>query len=121
VRFQVVKLFQITAVTFVKGQSGYIEIDGTPDMTLEVVSTTSIKKDTIELRELYWKAGVREYWLINALGDDLQFDIFRRTRSGYVATQKRAGWAKSKVFGQSFKLTSKPDELGYPEYTLYIH
>jgi Uma2 family endonuclease len=107
-------------VTFVKGQNGYIEIQGTPDMTLEVVSMSSMKKDTIELRELYWKAGVREYWLVNALGDDFRFDILRRTRSGYVAAQKRSGWAESKVFGCSFKITSKPDELGYPEYTLHI-
>jgi hypothetical protein len=81
---------------------------------------SSIQKDTIDLRELYWKGGVREYWLVNALCDDLRFDILRRTRSGYVASQKRSGWAESKVFGQSFKLTSKPDELGYPEYTLHV-
>jgi Uma2 family endonuclease len=107
-------------VTFIEGQQGYVEIEGSPDMTLEVVSMSSVKKDTIELRELYWQASVQEYWLVNALGERLLFDILRRTRSGYVATQKRSGWAASRVFGKSFKITSKPDELGYPEYTLHV-
>ncbi len=111
---------RLSRVTFVEGQHGYIEMEGSPNMTLEVVSTSSVKKDTVDLRGLYWKAGVREYWLVNALQDELEFNILRHTRSGYVAARKRAGWVESKVFGKSFKITSKPDELGYPEYTLSV-
>jgi Uma2 family endonuclease len=110
--------FRKRRVKLVRGRRRYIEIQGSPDMTLEVVSDSSITKDTVTLRKLYWKAGVREYWLINALEGELQFDILQHTKSGYVAARKRAGWVESKVFGKSFKLTSKPDELGFPEYTL---
>ncbi len=114
------KTFKSRRVKLVRGVEGWIEMAGSPDMTLEVVSVSSVKKDTVTLRELYWKAGVREYWLVNALKAELQFDILRHTRSGYVAPRKRADWVESKVFGKSFKLTSKPDELGYPEYTLLV-
>lgn len=114
------KTFKSRRVKLVRGVEGWIEMAGSPDMTLEVVSVSSVKKDTVTLRELYWKAGVREYWLVNALQDKLQFDILRHTRSGYVAASKNAGWVESKVFGKSFKLTSKPDEMGFPEYTLSV-
>ena len=114
------KTFKSRRVKLVCGMEGWIEMVGSPDMTLEVVSVSSVKKDTVTFRELYWKAGVREYWLVNALKDKLQFDILRHTRSGYVAARKNAGRFESKVFGKSFKLTSKPDELGYPEYTLLV-
>src|SRR5207245_349957 len=36
-------------------------LEGTPEMVLEVVSATSVEKDTVELRELYWQAGIPEY------------------------------------------------------------
>jgi Uma2 family endonuclease len=107
-------------VAFVKGQHGYVEIEGSPDMTLEVISASSIKKDTVDLRQLYWRSGVREYWLISALARELRFDILRRTRSGYAAVRRNRGWVESGVFGKSFKLSSELDELGYPEYTLHV-
>jgi Uma2 family endonuclease len=112
--------FRKQRVQFVRGRRRYVEIHGTPDMTLEVVSDGSMTKDTVTLRKLYWKAGVREYWLVNALREELQFDILRHTRAGCVAARKRTGWFESSIFGKSFKLTSKADEMGYPEYTLMV-
>jgi Uma2 family endonuclease len=93
---------------------------GTPDMTLEVASKSSVRKDTIVLRELYWQAGVPEYWLVDARGDRLLFDILRRGRSGYLRTPRPSGWVASRVLGKSFKLTRQKDELGNPEYTLLV-
>src|SRR5262249_757715 len=43
---------------------GFVEWQGVPDMVLEVVSERSVRKDTETLRELYWKAGIPEYWLV---------------------------------------------------------
>src|SRR6266404_6247217 len=43
-----------------------LEVVGTPDMTLEVVSTSSVKKDLELLMDLYWQAGIQEYWLIDS-------------------------------------------------------
>lgn len=100
--------------------SGFVEMEGSPDMVLEVVSDSSQSKDTETLRDLYWKAGIREYWLVDARGEELQFDIFRRTSRGYSASPKTRGWMKSAVFGHEFRLTHRTDELGHPEFTLRV-
>ncbi len=97
---------------------GFVEIEGTPDMVLEVVSGSSVTKDTEWLRDLYWKAGIAEYWLVDCRGDRLGFDILRHTAGGYVTTSKSAGWIESAVFGHSFLLTRQTDKMGQPEYTL---
>jgi Uma2 family endonuclease len=103
----------------VKGaDEGYVEIEGTPDIVLEIVSTSSIQKDTVVLRNLYWQARIPEYWLLDARGERLDFDILKRAPGGYVATRKSAGWIKSGVLGKSFRLTARPDATGNPEYTL---
>ena len=34
-------------------------------MTLEVVSSSSVRKDTVDLRDRYYKAGILEYWLVD--------------------------------------------------------
>ena len=80
----------------------------------------SVKKDTEELPELYWLAGITEYWLVDARGDHIHFDIFQHAPKGYTAVRKQTGWVKSAVFGKSFKLTRHKDELGNPEYTLAV-
>jgi Uma2 family endonuclease len=104
----------------IRGRAGYIRLEGTPDMVLEVLSRTSQYKDPVVLRQLYWKAGIPEYWLVDARKEPVRFTIFRRTREGYVPVRKQAGWVKSAVFGKSFQLTVQPDELGDPEYTLSV-
>jgi Uma2 family endonuclease len=101
-------------------REGYVELEGTPDMALEVLSTSSVEKDTETLRELYWQAGIAEYWLVDCREDRLVFDILRRTPKGYVATRRQGGWIKSKVFSKSFRLTRRTDDLGNPEYTLEV-
>lgn len=107
-------------VRLIEGVEGFLELEGSPDMVLEVVSSTSVEKDTVVLRELYWEAGIREYWLVDARGDRLQFDILRRRPAGYLATPSSAGWLRSAVFHKSFRLRSRRDEAGHPEYTLAV-
>lgn len=99
---------------------GFVEMEGTPDMVLEIVSQGSVEKDTEVLRELYWKAGIPEYWLVDAREERLLFDILRYTPKGYVAIRKQGGWLKSAVFGKSFKLVRGIDALGHPEFTLEV-
>jgi hypothetical protein len=101
-------------------ERGYLELAGTPEMVLEIVSTSSVGKDTEILMDLYWQAGIPEYWLVDVRGERLLFEIYRYTAKGYFATRKREGWIKSKVFGKSFRLTRQPDKLGNPEYTLEV-
>lgn len=106
-------------VRLVKGaKGGLVEIEGTPDMVLEVVSTHSVRKDTKILRNLYWRAGIPEYWIVDARKTPPQFDMLCWTERGYSTTRRRQGWLKSKVFGRSFLLESKPDRLGHPQFFL---
>jgi hypothetical protein len=92
-------------VRLVEGKSfGLMEVVGTPDMVLEVVSESSIKKDYEVLMEAYWDAGIGEYWIVDARESPASFDIHRHTENGYVATRKRDGWVKSQVFGKAFRL-----------------
>jgi Uma2 family endonuclease len=97
-----------------------LEVIGTPDMVLEVVSSHSVQKDTVVLRELYAAAGIPEYWLVNPLGGQLSFDILRLTAKGYSPTRKAAGWTKSAVFGKSFRLVQEDADADLPEYRLLV-
>jgi Uma2 family endonuclease len=108
-------------VILVEGvEEGHVEIEGTPDMVLEVVSTRSVRKDTKVLRRLYWKAGIAEYWLVDARKQPPQFDILRWTERGYATTRRKESWLRSKVFGRSFLLEAKPDRLDNPQFFLRI-
>jgi Uma2 family endonuclease len=100
---------------------GYDELEGSPDMVLEVVSYSSVRKDTQQLRRAYWIAGIREYWLVDARKEPLLFDILRHSPKGYRATPKKDGWIKSAVFGKSFRLIHRTSEYGDPEYILEVH
>jgi Uma2 family endonuclease len=113
------KSFDLAKVRLVEGaREGFVELQGTPDLVLEVISDSSLRKDTKVLRELYWQAEIPEYWLVDARGERLEFDILRWNSGGYSATRKQAGWVKSHLFGCSFRLTSDLDSVGRPRYTL---
>jgi Uma2 family endonuclease len=108
-------------VRLVEGaEEGYVELEGTPDMALEVVSASSVEKDTVILRNLYWEAGIQEYWLVDARGARPSFEILCRSSDGYAPARKQGGWVKSTIFGKSFKLTCQDDSMGYPKYKLAV-
>jgi Uma2 family endonuclease len=97
----------------------YVELEGTPDWVLEVISDSSVDKDTVELREAYHRAGVREYWLIDARGDAIDFQILYYSKDFYEAAPQQAGWQHSRVFGRSFRLERQQNQFGLWEYTLH--
>jgi Uma2 family endonuclease len=97
-----------------------LEVEGTPDMVLEVVSATSVHKDTEVLRDLYWRANIPEYWLVDPRKDPATFEVLRHTKRGYVATRSQAGWLKSAVFGTAFRLVQGVDPHGVTEFNLEV-
>jgi Uncharacterized protein conserved in cyanobacteria len=102
-------------------KSGHVELEGSPEMVLEVVSDPSETKDLIDLRELYWKAGIDEYWIVDARTEVTRFEILKRNPKGYSSTRKQPeGWLRSEVFGRLFRLTSRLNRLGRPVYTLEV-
>jgi Uma2 family endonuclease len=119
--FVSVQSLKLGLARLVKGEKeGFLELDGTPDMVLEIVSASSVEKDKEILFDLYWRAGITEYWLVDARADRLGFDIFRYDARGYVATRKHGGWLKSSVFGRSFRLAQHLYEMGNPEYSVSV-
>jgi Uma2 family endonuclease len=114
------KSFKSGRVRVVNGGPAADVLIGTPDMVLEVISDSSEDKDTEKLRQLYWEAGIPEYWLVDVREGQLHFDILRRGKKGYLETRPQSGWLKSKVFNKAFRLTVEPDELGEPEFTLSV-
>jgi Uma2 family endonuclease len=98
----------------------YDELEGTPDWVLEVVSDSSVGKDTEWLMETYHRAGIPEYWLIDARQEKLSFQILLWRPAGYVPAKQQAGWQRSPVFGRSFRLKRKRNERDLWEYTLQV-
>ncbi len=104
-----------------KGKVGrYTEIEGSADMVLEVVSDASVTKDTVELRRAYHAAGVSEYWLVDARGEEIKFQILVRRKGRYTSCPNRGGWVHSPVFRRTFRLERTRDEFGLWEYSLYF-
>jgi Uma2 family endonuclease len=96
------------------------EIVGSVDWVMEIVSPSSRRKDKILLRSAYFSAGIPEYWLIDVLGDDIDFQILVPGDNEYTATTPVDGWKVSNTFGCSFKLSRDKDSDGLWEYTLQV-
>ena len=99
----------------------YVELEGSPDWVCEVVSDSSVRKDTVRLRKAYHRAGIREYWLIDARGDEIDFQILWHEAADYVAAPaRRGGWQESRVFKRLFRLRRERGRLDRWKYTLQI-
>ena len=105
-------------VRYVERQGRLMEIEGAPDAVVEIISPSSAAKDTHELRMAYHAAGIREYWLINARGKEIEFQILLWRKSGYVASAVRDGWQRSRTFDRDFRLTRKQDRAQVWKYKL---
>lgn len=95
------------------------EMEGTPDWVCEVVSPSSVRKDTVLLPEAYYRAGIGEMWLIDFRDDRRRFDVLLPGLDGYeVQTPDAEGWCHSPTFGRGFRLTLTADRLGGRRYML---
>jgi Uma2 family endonuclease len=83
----------------------YIELEGPPDLVVEIVSDSSVRKDTKRLPAAYFQAGVPEFWLIDARGDKLYFRIHRRGPDQYEPAEVDAdGYQHSGVLPHWYRL-----------------
>jgi len=99
---------------------GFVEVQGTPDMVLEVVSDSSVKKDLELLIEDYWKAQIPEYWVVDAREESTRFDIWKLGPRGYRKAPVRGRWIASSVFAKSFRLDVQEDRFKRKNYTLEV-
>ncbi len=97
----------------------YIEIEGPPELVVEIVSDSSVRKDLRRLPPTYFSAGIEEYWIADARGDELFFVIHQRGGKSFepVAVDQE-GWQTSSVLQKSFRLRRPVVEPEWVEFEL---
>ena len=86
----------------------FIELEGAPDLVVEVISDSSQGKDRRRLPPLYAKAGVPELWLVDARakrGKGIELGVHVLGPNGYVLAPPDAkGWSESPLLGRRCRL-----------------
>ena len=98
----------------------FVELEGGPDLIVEIVSDSSVGKDTQRLPAAYHAAGVREFWIVDARRDEVLFTIYRSESSGFVADVSTDGTPRSKLFDCSFSLVRSRNAAGRFVYDLAV-
>lgn len=97
------------------------ELLGAPDMVLEVVSSSNPGKDLVDLVRDYARAGVAEYWLVDAREGALEFQLLvlegRRYRP---ARRDRRGWVRSATLERRFRLRRVTNAAGLADFRLDV-
>lgn len=97
----------------------FIEVQGPPDIVVECVSDSSEDKDTEKLLAAYRKAGVAEYWLVDARAKRPVFTLFQLRKGKYVAApRRRDGTMVSSVLGRAVRLVRRRPRAGIVRYRL---
>ena len=98
-----------------------VEFEGGPDLIVEIVSNSSVKKDTVRLPKAYFAAGVREYWLVDVRRGQMLFTIHTRSKTKFVPQVADAdGLQASSVLNARFLLTRRKSPSGRWRYRLAV-
>lgn len=101
------------------GSGRFVELEGAPDVVVEIVSDSSEAKDTQRLPVAYYDAGVPEFWLFDVRGQRLDFHIHRRGPNGFERVPVEPdGFRHSGVFKRWFRLSRRPGRAGGWQYEL---
>jgi Uma2 family endonuclease len=113
---------RVTLTPKASGEDGrYIEIEGAVDLIVEIVSDSSVRKDTKRLPAAYYRGGVRENWLIDARGEQLIFQVFRRgTHSFETSPTDQNGFQRSEVLDCLVRLDRERHRRGHWVYCLRL-
>jgi Uma2 family endonuclease len=96
-----------------------VALNGAVEWVLEIISPDSIRKDTMRLMDRYFRGGVREYWLVDARGGKISFQVFSPGKSKFIAQRPRGGWVASPVFQRKFSLQRR-DYKGFWRFELLV-
>ncbi len=95
------------------GADRYVELVGRPDLIVEIVNDASVRKDTERLPAAYYRAGVTEFWLIDARGEDLLLRIHCRGPTEYEPADLDAnGYQYSEVLNRRYRLDRSRNAKG---------
>jgi len=72
-------------------------VDGPPDLIIEILSPATAYYDLLEKKEIYEQSGVKEYWIVDP--KKLRIDVYRNIGQRFELNQRieSAGIAKSLV------------------------
>jgi Uma2 family endonuclease len=117
---EAVRSGRVRLVPKASGKPGrYVEIEGVPDLVVEIVSDSSVTKDTRRLPAAYFRAGVREFWLADARGEEPVFVIHGPGPDGFEPAGRDAdGFQSSAVLGCRYRLDAARDQDGNWEFDL---
>lgn len=100
-------------------EDSYVELEGSPDLVVEIVSDGSEHKDKKRLKEAYFRAGVREYWLVDVRGDELVLQILRRGRDRFeTSAVDDDGFQPTDVLRCRYKLDRQRGPGGFWQFAL---
>ena len=102
-----------------KESDRFTEIEGAPDVVVEVVSDSSVRKDTRRLPPLYAQAGVPELWIVDMRGREMRFDLNFLQNGEYVSrTPDAEGWMRSERLEALIRLSRRKTPLSTWSYRL---
>lgn len=102
-----------------KGPDRFSALEGSPDLIVEVISDSSVGKDTLRLPRFYAQARIPELWLVDARGKELQFQILAFQGEQYVPMPRESDdWVRSPRLGCRFRLVRRRTRLSTWRYVL---
>ena len=99
-------------------QTDAVELVGSPDLVVEVVSPTFARKDLVKLRAGYARAGIPEYWIVDARRDPHRFEILHLVDGSYEASAPPDLPQPSQVFRRAFVLEARTNQVGRTDFRL---
>jgi Uma2 family endonuclease len=110
---------RIRRVPSKKRPDRFIELEGPPDLIVEIVSEGSVRKGLVRLPPLYAAAGVPELWLVDARDEEIRFEIRSLGTVEYEKVETdREGWTFSPRLGLRFRLWRREVRPGRWSYRL---
>jgi Uma2 family endonuclease len=99
----------------------FVELEGAPDLVVEVLSDSSERKDRRRLPGLYEKAGVPELWTVDARGEQAMLRVEKLEGDRYRLCEPRDdGFVLSPVLGAHVRLTRREARGGRWSYELEV-
>ena len=121
VSYEALESGRVTETPAADGGDG-VELVGPPELVVEVVSPSSVAKDTRDLPLGYFTGGVREYWLVDCRDDSADavgFTIHARGGSTFEPVAPDAdGFAASAILGKAYRLARSRGRLDRWQYRL---
>lgn len=90
----------------------FLELVGAATLVVEIVSKSSVSKDTRRLPPLYAATGVEELWTVDGRGDSVQLQIQHLLDGIYrIASLDAAGFQESRSLNRWFRIRREPSRV----------